>query len=309
MTDPTNVRSKQVIRQEPRDNDALLHGQHSGSFSSELHACTERIQIAFEQRHHGNVLREPTEVGGNYSESDTSAIDSTRLDDKSASLPIPAAELQAAATRLRSDPASTKAVKRLLEGGWTARNDDDIGELVITFDPRSKAKGKKRPSAYTTKQDSCTCPGAIIRGGCYHPVAWQIVNEALSPTTAIQCTLPSALFLPLCLLAIAGGAEDVTLSAESARGTLTLAAPGLATGTVSVELATSVLLTIEQRLRTTDLKRMIDALASALPPEGDQIMLDLSPESLLIIGGTEDVPVFVDGLDILPNTQHHASPV
>ena len=303
MTDATNTSPKQVIRQGPRDYDALLHGQYIGSFSSELQAWTELNRVAFEQ------LRQDIPPETDVSPSDMLATDNTIPDDASASLPVPAADLEAAATRLRPDPAITKALKRLLEGGWTSRNDDDTGELVIMFDPRSKGKGKKRPSSYTTKQDSCTCPGAIIRGGCYHPVAWQIVNEALIPTTTIQCTLPSALFLPLCLLAVAGSAEHVTLSAESARGTLTLAATDVATGTVGVELATSVLLTIEQQLRTVDLKRMIDALAGALPPEGDQIMLDLSPESLLIIGGTEDVPVFVDGLDTLPTTRHHASPI
>ena len=303
MTDATTTSPKQVIRQGPRDYDALLHGQYIGSFSSELQAWTELNRVAFEQP--CQDIPPETDV----SPSDMPATDTTILDDEAASLPVPAADLATAATRLRPDPAITRALKRLLEGGWTSRTDEDTGELVIMFDPRSKGKGKKRPSYYTTKHDSCTCPGAIIRGGCYHPLAWQIVNEALIPTTTIQCMLPSALFLPLCLLALAGGAEHVTLSAESAQGTLTLAAPGVATGTVSVELATSVLLTIEQQLWTADLKRMIDALASTLPPDGDRIMLDLSPESLLIIGGSEDDPVFVDGIDALPTTQHHASPV
>ena len=303
MTDTTNASPTQVIHQRPSDDDALLHGQSIGSFSCEHQARTELNRVACEQLRHGIPQRTPTTVGVDVSESNMPAIDSIVPNGESASLPIPAAVLQAAATRLRPDPAITKALKRLLEGGWTSRTDDDTDELVITFDPRSKGKGKKRPSSYTTKHDSCTCPGAIIRGGCYHPLAWQIISEAILPTTSIQASLPSAMFVPLCRLALASGADHVILTADSGRGMLTLKAPDLAVGTIWIDLATPVLLTIEQQLRATDLRRVIDALVGALPPEGDQLMLDLSDGSLLVVAGAEDTPVYVDGLDTQPLTR------
>ena len=290
MTNATDANPKQVIRQGPRDYDALLHGHYIGSFSSEIQAWTEVNRVYLEQLQTGPVLEtagfasdEPPVTTGDH--------------DELTSLPVPAADLEAAATRLRPDPAITKALKRLLDGGWTYQ---DEAELVIRFDPRSKGRGKKPPSSYTTRRDSCTCPGAMIRGGCYHPVAWQVVNEALAPTTSIQCALPSAMFLPLCLLALSGGTDDVILGADSGRGALTLRAPNVVTGTVIVEMATPVLLAIEQQVRATDLKRLIDALAGALSPEGAPMMLDLNIGSLLIMAGAEDAPLFVDGLETLP---------
>ncbi len=303
MTDTTNTSLQQVIHQGPSDDDALLHGQSIGSLSSELQAWTDLNRGPVEQLRHGIPQRAPTSVGIDVSESDMLAIDSIVPDDEAASLPVPAADLEAAAARLRPDPAITKALKRLLEGDWTARTDDETDELVITFDPRSKGKGKKRPSSYTTKHDSCTCPGAIIRGGCYHPLAWQIVSEAIFPTTSIQASLPSAVFVPLCLLALASDADHVILAADSGRGTLTLEAPDVAVGTIWIDLATPVLLTLQQQLRATDLRRVIDALVGALPPEGDQLMLNLSDGSLLIVAGAEDAPVYVDGLDTQPLTR------
>ncbi len=303
MTDTTNASPTQVIRQRLCDDDALLHGQSNGSISCAHQARTALNRVACEQLRHGIPQRTPTSVGVDVSQSDMPATDSIVPNGESVSLPVPAADLEAAATRLRPDPALTKALKRLLQGDWTARTDDDTGELVITFDPRSKGKGKKRPSSYTTKHDSCTCPGAIIRGGCYHPLAWQIVNEAIFPTTSIQASLPSAMFVLLCRLALASGADHVILTADSGRGTLTLGAPDVAVGTIWIDLATPVLLTLEQQLRATDLRRVIDALVGALRPEGDQLMLDLSDGSLLIVAGAEDAPVYVDGLDTQPLTR------
>ncbi len=303
MANATDTNPKQVIRQGPRDDDALLHGNSIGSFPSELQAWTELNRVSFEQLH--PEASRSIASGTDVSESDLPAIDAACPGDEITSLPVPAADLEAAATRLRPDPAITRALKRLLDGGWTYQDDD---ELVIRFDPRSRGRGKKVPSSYTTKRDSCTCPGAIIRGGCYHPVAWQIVNEALMPTTTIQCSLPSAMFLPLCLLALSGGADHVTLTADSGRGTLTLGEPGVATGTIGVEMATPVLLTIERQLRAADLTRVVDALAGLLPSEGDQLMLDLSDGSLLIVAGTEDAPVFVDGLETLQINMHNDRP-
>ena len=108
------------------------------------------------------------------------------------------------------------------------------------------------------------------------------------------------MFVPLCLLALASDADHVILTADSGRGTLTLEAPDLAVGTIRIDLATPVLLTIQRQLRATDLRRVIDALIGALPPEGDQLMLDLSDGSLLVVAGAEDAPVYVDGLDTQP---------
>ena len=305
MTDTTNVRPQQVIRQGPCGDDALLHGQSIGSISSAHQARTALNRIACEQLRHGIPQRAPTSVGVDVSESDMPTTDNIVPDDEAAALPVPAADLEAATTRLRPDPAITKALKRLREGGWAYQDDD---ELVIRFDPRLKGRGKKAPSSYTTKRDSCTCPGAISRGGCYHPLAWQIVNEAILPTTSIQASVPSAMFVPLCLLALASGADRVTLTADSGRGILTLGAPNLAMGTISVELTTSVLLIIEQQVRATDLRRVIDALVGALRPEGDQLTLDLGDGSLLIVAGAEDASVFVDGIDTLPSNVHDERP-
>ncbi len=292
-TTPSNP--KHVVDAGPGDDDAFLHGHSIGSFRSEMEAWTELNRVQFEHWRRGTPTETHVSVGDEpISEPASDASDSA--------LPVPAADLEAAVTRLRPDLALQKALKRLLDGGWTYQDDD---ELVIRFDPRSKGRGKKAPSAYTTKRESCTCPGAIIRGGCYHPVAWQIVNEARMPTTTIQCSLPSALFLLLCLLALSSGAEYVTLTADSGRGTLTVGDPGVATGTISVEMAAPVLLTIEQQLRASDLTRVVDALAGALPPEGDHLTLDLSDGSLLVIAGAEDAPIFVDGLDTLPIDSHN----
>ncbi len=297
MPNATDTNPKQVIRQGPRDYDALLHGEHVGSFSSELQAWTELNHVYLQQQQTGTTPETPVSADA---EADVLPADT---DDHTASLPIPAADLSAAAARLRPDPAITRALKRLLEGGWTYQ---DADELVLRFDPRSKGRGKKAPSTYTTRHDSCTCPGAIIRGGCYHPVAWQVVNEALVPTTAIQCMLHSATFLPLGLLALSAGTDQVALRADSGPGALTITASDQVTVTVTVEMVTPVLLRIEQSIHAADLKRIIDALAGALPPEGAPLLLDLNAGSLLIIAGTEDAPVFVDGLDTLPlDTQPH----
>ena len=151
-----------------------------------------------------------------------------------------------------------------------------------------------------TRTSYRTILGHYLEGLSRRSIAWQIVNEALTPTTAIRCSLPSAIFLPLCLLALSSGADRVTLTADSGRGTFTLGVPDVAMGTIGVDMATPVLLTIELLLRAADLKRVIDALAGVLPPEGDQLMLDLSDGSLLIVAGAEDAPVWVDGLDTLP---------
>ena len=291
-TTPSNP--KHVVDAGPGDDDAFLHGHSIGSFRSEMEAWTELNRVQFEHWRRGTPTETHVSVGNE-------PVGEPASDAPDCALPVPAADLEAAVTRLRPDPALQKALKRLLDGGWTYQDDD---ELVIRFDPRSKGRGKKAPSSYTTKHDSCTCPGAIIRGGCYHPVAWQIVNEALMPTTGIQCSLPSAMFLPLCVLALSSGADRVTLSADSGRGTLTLGASDVVTGTISVEMATPVLLTIEQLLRAADLTRVLDALAGVLPPEGDHLTLDLSDGSLLIVAGTEVAPVFVDGLDTLPINVH-----
>jgi hypothetical protein len=293
MNTTTDAHPQPVHHQGPRDDDALLHGKYIGSFPSELQAWTDLNRVSFAQSRHG-VAAETA-----VSTSDQPAAVAADPDDESSPLPVPGAALEAAATRLRPDPAITKALTRLLDGGWTYR-DDDPDDLVIRFDPRSKGRGKKPPRTYITKRDSCTCPGAIIRGGCYHPLAWQIVNEALLPTTTIQCSLSAALFVPLCRLALSSGADHVTFTADSGRGTLTLGAPDLATGTIHVAMATTVLLTITQQLRATDLTRVIDALADALPPGGAHLTLDFSAESLLIIAGTADAPLFLDGLDTLP---------
>ncbi len=293
MTTPSNL--THVVSAEPGDDHAVQHGQYIGSFRSDMEAWTQLNQVQFAQCRHATPTHTRVSVDDEPgSEPASDAPDSP--------LPVPAADLEAAATRLRPDLALQKALTRLLDGGWTYQ---DADELVIRFDPRSKGRGKQAPGSYTTKRDSCTCPGATIRGGCYHPVAWQIVNEARMPTTTIQCSLPSALFLPLCLLALSSGAEYVTLTADSGGGTLTVGDPGVATGTIRVEMAAPVLLTIEQQLRASDLTRVVDALAGALPSEGDHLTLDLSDGSLLVIAGAEDAPIFVDGLDTLPIDSHN----
>jgi hypothetical protein len=232
------------------------------------------------------------------SASDQPAIDAA-APDNAPTLPVPATDLATAATRLRPDLVRTKALNRLLEEGWTYQDD---AELVIHFDPRSKGRGKKPPRAYTTTRDTCTCPGALIRGGCYHPLAWQIVNEALCPTTTLQCTLPSALFVPLCRLALASGADHLTFTADSGRATLTLGAPNVATGALTVTMTTPVLLTLAQQLRPADLTRVVETLVRVLPPEGGDVVLDLSPGSLLVMAGSADAPLFLDGLDTWPIT-------
>src|SRR5215210_5015416 len=51
MTNATDPNPNQVIRQGPRDYDALLHGAYIGSFPSELQAWTELNRVSFEQLH------------------------------------------------------------------------------------------------------------------------------------------------------------------------------------------------------------------------------------------------------------------
>ncbi len=290
---------KKVVYAGSGNYDAFLSDHYIGTFRSEIQAWTELNQVPFEQSRRGAAMETPVSVG------DEPASETASDELAPTQLPVPAAELRAAAARLRPDPAIHKALKRLLEGGWSYQDDDS---LVVTFDPRSKGRKGKPARPYTTTADSCTCPGAIIRGGCYHPVAWQVVNEARVPTTSIQYVLPSTMFLPLCLLALSAGTDQVILRADSGRGTLTLAAPQVVTGTISVEIATPVLLTIEQQVRATDLTRVIDALACALPSQGEQLLLEINTGSLLIIAGTEDTPMFVDGLDTLPMDQQNDIP-
>ena len=291
MTNATDANPKQGFRQGPQDTDTRLDGQPIGTFSSDIHVLTAVNRVTLEQMPSGNAPATPPFPGQD------SAGMSANAGDEAASLPVPAVELAAAATRLRPDPAITKALKRLLEGGWIYQDEE---ELVIRFEPRSKGRGKKRPSSYTTTRDSCTCPGAIIRGGCYHPIAWQIVTEAVVPTTSIQCALPATMFLPLCLLGLSSGTDQVTLGADSGQRTLTLTVPNIVTSTLTIEMTTPILLRIKQQVRATDLKRIVEALAGALFPEGEQVMLEFSVASLLVIAGAEDAPIFVDGLDALP---------
>jgi hypothetical protein len=293
----TNVPPKQVVQQGPSDFDALLHGQYIGSFSSELQAWTELNQVHFEQVRDGIVPLHSDAAGTDPD------IERTRSDDLDITIPVPPADLEAAAARLRSDPALKKALGRLLEGGWSYIDQDD-GALLLRFEPRSKGRGKKTPSTYTTSQDGCTCPGAIIRGACYHPLAWHIVNEALTPTTSLEAHVPYATLLPLCLLALSAGTEHVTLMAESDHGTITLAAQDWITSTIHVEMSTLALLRIEHRWRSTDLKRVIDALAATVPPDLPTVTLDIARTSLVIMASSADELLFFDGIDALPALDH-----
>jgi len=297
MTDMADISPKQVIRQGPRDFDALLHGQFIGSFSSELQAWTELNRVFFQQQR-DDVVPEDSDATG--TELDVERTTSDHID---IPIPVPPADLETAATRLRSDPALKKALGRLREGGWSYTDQDD-GGLLLRFEPRSKGRGKKTPSTYTTRQDSCTCPGATIRGACYHPLAWQLVNEALTPTTSLEAHVPYATFLPLCLLALSAGTEYVTLMAESEKATITLAAQDYITSTIHVEMMTVALLTIEQRLRAADLKRVIDALAVTVPPDLATITLDITCTSLVIMAGSAAEMLFFDGIDALPALDH-----
>ena len=289
----TNVPPKQVVQQGPRDFDALLHGQYIGSFSSELQAWTELNQVYFEQLRDGVV---PAHDEAVRIEPD---IERTPPDELDITIPVPPAELETAAARLRSDPALKKALGRLLDGGWTYTDQDNSG-LLLRFEPRSKGRGKKTPSTYTTRQDSCTCPGAVIRGACYHPLAWQIVNEALTPTTSLEAHVPYAMWLPLCLLALSAGTEHVMFIADSDHGTITLQVQDCITSTIHVEMPTVALLTIAQRWRAADLKRVIDALAEAVPPDLSTVTLDIARTSLVIMAGAADELLFFDGIDALP---------
>ena len=178
MTPPSNL--THVVSAEPGDDHAVQHGQSIGSFRSDMEAWTQLNQVQFAQCRHAT----PTHTRVSVDDEPGSELASDAPDSP---LPVPAADLAAAATRLRPDLALQKALTRLLDGGWTYQDDD---ELVIRFDPRSKGRGKQAPGSYTTKRDSCTCPGAIIRGGCYHPVAWQIVNEARMPTRGFLLNPP-----------------------------------------------------------------------------------------------------------------------
>jgi len=230
-------------------------------------------------------------------------IEPTSLDERAITIPVPPADLEIAAARLRSGPALTKALRRLLEGGWSYTDQDD-GGLLLRFEPRSKGRGKKTPSTYTIRQDSCTCPGAAIRGACYHPLAWQIVNEALTPTTSLEALVPYATWLPLCLLALSAGAEHVTLIADSDHGTITLEVQDCITSTIHVEMTTAALLTIEQRWRAPDLKRVIDALAETVPPDLGNVTLEIMRTSLVMMAGSADALLFCDGIDALPALDH-----
>ncbi len=143
-------------------------------------------------------------------------------------LPVPMVDLEAAATRLRPDPALHKALKRLLEGGWSYQNDQS---LVITFEPRSKGRKGKQAKPYTTTGDNCTCPGAIIRGGCYHPLAWQIVNETRGADDGdSMCVAVGNVPAGCCWFAVDATWTMIILCADSGSGTLTLAVPQIVTG-------------------------------------------------------------------------------
>lgn len=287
----TTPRPKQVVRAASGEYDAFLHDHYIGSFQSELHAWTELNRVQFEQTRHGIGVDVPPNV------SDDTLPESISTNVAVVPLTIPVAALEAAAARLRPDPAIHKALKRLLEGGWSCHEDD---ALTITFDPRSRGRKGKPAKPYTTTAESCTCPGAVIRGGCYHPIAWLIVNEARTPTTSLQCVLPSAMFLPLALLVLSCETDVIVLSADSGSRTLTLRSSLCATAAITVEMATPVLLVIEQQLRAADLKRVIDGLVDVLPPQGDQLLLEVDIGTLMLVAGTEDTPTFVDGLTLLP---------
>lgn len=272
-------------------DDAFRTDHSVGSCRADIQSWPKLHQEQTDQCSGDTAVEADVSMRGNH-------VCNDRLDDTTPIvLPVPMVDLEAAATRLRPDPALHKALKRLLEGGWSYQNDQS---LVITFEPRSKGRKGKQAKPYTTTGDHCTCPGAIIRGGCYHPLAWQIVNETLVPTTAIQCMLPSAIFLRLCWFALSTDMDHIILRADSGSDTLTLAVPQMVTGSIIVDTATPVILVIEQQVRAMDLKRVVDALADALPPQGELLLLEVDIGTLMIVAGTEDTPTFVDGLILLP---------
>jgi hypothetical protein len=148
---------KQVVRAASGDDDAFLHDQYIGSFPSELQAWTELNCVHFE---HGRSSTARTAI---EPVDDATPVPTISDHAPHVLLPVSVAALEAAATRLRPDPAIHKALKRLLEGGWSCHENDT---LVITFDPRSRGRSGKLARPYTTTATSCTCPGAVIRGGC-----------------------------------------------------------------------------------------------------------------------------------------------
>ena len=257
------------------------------------HPLTESIRTSQHQSH-SDALVAPILPADSFSTPTSPPAPGT--------LPIASAELEAAAARLRPDPAIHKALTRLLEGNWSYQTDTG---LVVTFDARSRGRKGKPARPYTTTLDSCTCPGAIIRGSCYHQVAWQIVNESLAPTVAFHCTLHSTLFVPLTLLALAANTDRIMLTADSEHGTLTFAVPHHVTATINVDVPSPVRLCIDQHICATDLLRIIDGLQDALSPDGDDLLLEIDGDALMLIAGAVDEPVFVDGLIALPTNAPH----
>src|SRR4051794_6109516 len=104
MTDITISNSTQVTHRGPCDDDVLLNGQPIESCSAELHAWTDPDHLAFAHRHQDYTLPGSTDAGLDVCEHASPAIDHTSSDDDPIILAVPAADLAAAATRLRPDP-------------------------------------------------------------------------------------------------------------------------------------------------------------------------------------------------------------
>jgi hypothetical protein len=282
--------SNENVRADSDDRNTLLDDHSLRSFQSATKDWTASDQA------HAPSFRYRTAIEADICIDDHPLLAVPSDDPTPMPLPVLAAELEAAAVRLRPDPAVDKALKRLLQGGWNYGEDD---ALVITFAPRSRGRKGKPAKPYLTTAHSCTCLGAAVRGGCYHLIAWQIVNEARTPTTSLECALPSATFLPLCLLALSRETDVVTLCVNSGGGTLSVRS-SIATATIAVEIATPVLLHIEQQVRAAELQQIIDKLLEALPFLGEEMVLEIDANTLLVIAGTVDAPTFVDGLTFLP---------
>jgi hypothetical protein len=219
-------------------------------------------------------------------------------------LPIPYAQLEAAAARLRPDLAPPALVKKALaeclrEPRWSYRYERSQRgeEVVLQIAPSSATLRTSRtpPKPYEARAMSCTCKGSFVRG-CKHPTACLIVAEALEPTTTIIGTMPQTLLRAAFDLAQTTGTPTVQLVADSGLSTCTLGAPDIASATSKLDLLTEcrALLRVEQQLPMDDVERLRTALHE-LPPSCLTVDLEIDEGSLTLCAWDGDRVIWYDG--------------
>lgn len=223
--------------------------------------------------------------------------------------PIDAQRLTAAAARLRplwTPDQLTNALRKLMQPDWTYIVGDDLylaDTLILTLPPSAAtARSGKVRKPYQVTAQSCTCPGAVIRGrGCYHPACHAIVAEALEPATSIRGTISQRAFIHLVAFVLTADAPLLRLTVDSGLNRLLLGTDG-ATGSLALDLPTSqrAALRITATLTRSALQTLTESLDVAPTSTGDRLELEVDSTMLTAYIQEDDSIPWIDGTNLSP---------